>query len=119
MKLLTIATIATIATIGGIAATASASCAKGPIAWTSINTCSAPNQNRGSAQGAGTLGTNTRVLSVQCTIGGGNIYARASGITSAGNPIATCKPQAPAGSFVSSAPGQCNGGFKHSLVIAF
>lgn len=113
-----VATIASVGLIGALAETASASCVKGQIAWTSINRCSAPNQNRGSAQGTGVLGTSNRTLTVQCAVSGGT-FAIAHGVDQLGNPMANCNPKANAGQTVSSLPNQCSGGNTHTLGIAF
>lgn len=121
MKILIPAALAAVSAVAAVAitaATADASCVHGQEPWTTINRCSAPNQNRGFAQGTGILGTSNRTLTVSLSISGGT-KANATGINQLGNIIATCRPSALPGQTINTTAGSCDGGNTHTFSIAF
>ncbi|HTV18237.1 MAG TPA: hypothetical protein VMG12_06190 [Polyangiaceae bacterium] len=123
-KVLISAAFAAITGLLGLAREASAvSCGTSNIAWTTQGKCNAPNQNRGSLQGAGTLNTNGRNLLLIVTSGFGNTSGQGeglnSGFTRASGPNGSCLFTTTPGVNKFSASGTCNNGTVHRLTIFF
>jgi len=102
------------------------SCTKFTTTWTTQGLCSAPNQNRGSLQGAGSLNTNGRNLFLQVTNGfqntsgtGTGWFPTATGHTQASGPNGICAVSTTPGVPKFSASGRCNNGTRHQLTVNF
>jgi hypothetical protein len=105
---------------------AAANCVTSTIPWTNLNQCAAPNQNRGSLQGGGTLNTNSRDLFLNITFGFGNTGGQGVGrrilggiFQTANGPNGACIFNGAPGSPVFSAPGRCNNGTHQRMTINF
>lgn len=120
MKIL-VPVIASIASLAAVVHPAAASCRSPTTVWENIGRCLSPNQNRGSVQGNGTLGTNTRSMSHTVGIAGGNVSGRARGLDFFGNIAGggACQLTVSPGNTGFTASGQCNGARNHFMTITF
>lgn len=102
------------------------SCTKFTTTWTTQGLCSAPNQNRGSLQGGGSINTNGRNLFLQVTNGFGNTggtgtgwVPNGAGHTQASGPNGICSVSTTPGVPKFSSSGRCNNGTRHQLTVNF
>lgn len=124
-----VAILAAVASVAGVivatqpALAVGSSCTSALTSWTSLGRCPTPNQNRGSVQGQGSLGTNGRNLLLTVTSGFQNVQGTARGFDVNGlqakGPNGNCSVSASPGGPVFSASGKCNNGVKHQMNIAF